>query len=97
MPKIDVRYVGDEPPPPQTESFGYSIEISAHRMTREEANQALLQAQKAIELALSEELVFRGEEYEGAGAASALTEEAHRQRFSLSFPVYVGVETTETG
>jgi hypothetical protein len=92
VPARTVRYWGDGPAPPETATIGFKAEVSAHRMTRQEAEGALRGARANIERALSHAMLPGGAEYEGSGQACDLVEDADGRVFSLSFPVYLGID-----
>jgi hypothetical protein len=93
IPELVVRYVGDGPPP-EVESIGFGVQLTAHRMTRDEAEERLRSAQTSIGNALGGAVILPGNaEYEGIGQLTELAEDADRKVFSASFPIYLGVET----
>lgn len=89
VPQLAVLFVGDGPPPPETESIG----LAAHRMSRNEASERLRNLHQQIGSMLGRALVLPGAaEYEGTGHLSELTSDADSAVFAASFPVYLGVE-----
>ncbi|HEX6680056.1 MAG TPA: hypothetical protein VF063_05370 [Gaiellaceae bacterium] len=94
IPAITVCYVGHGPPPPETTSIGFTVHVTAHRMTRNEAGERLRSVLTSSTKALSGAMILPGNaEYEGVGQLSEITEDAGRKVFTASFHVYLGVET----
>ena len=93
VPELAVRYVGDGSAPPKTETIGFTVRLTAHRMSRGDAVERLRDAYARIASTLDNAMILpAAAEYEGVGELAKVNEDADRNVFSASFAVYLGVE-----